>query len=156
MQHRSGFRRQQGHIIVHKIQLGVVEASVLADRQYRPTVPLFLQRPVPGAARHPATLLRSQRFPENGHLAGPSGLQQQQALRHVGQPHRPAAATVKEIQMQIAALHQRPDQPAGGPGAGGPHPTRIGVMKPRPPHNLTPLPGYPPLLLSVPREELCR
>ncbi len=65
-------------------------------------------------------------------------------------------ATVKEIQMQIAALHQRPDQPTGGPGAGGPHPTRIGAMKPRPPHNLTPLPGYPPLLLSVPREELCQ
>jgi hypothetical protein len=63
-------------------------------------------------------------------------------------------ATVKEIQMQIAALHQRPDQPAGGPGAGGPHPMRIGAMKLRPPHNLTPLPGYPPLLLSVPQEGL--
>jgi hypothetical protein len=38
LQHRCDFRRQQGHEVAQKIQLGVVKAPILADRQYRPAV----------------------------------------------------------------------------------------------------------------------
>ncbi len=98
---------------------------------------------------------------------GKCGFQLQQALRHVGQPHLPAASHSERnpdgpFPPQIAVLHQRSDQPAGVPGARGFG--RIGAMKraplpllrqlrpPRPPGDLTP----PPLLLSVPREGLSR
>jgi hypothetical protein len=38
LQHLCDFRRQQGHEVAQKIQLGVVKAPILADRQYRPAV----------------------------------------------------------------------------------------------------------------------
>jgi hypothetical protein len=47
LQHRRDLRRQQGHEVAHKIQLGVVKAPVLADRQYRPAVQKSRRPPDP-------------------------------------------------------------------------------------------------------------
>jgi hypothetical protein len=78
------------------------------------------------AARYPALLLRSQRLPEDHQMAGSPGLRQQQALRHVGPAHRSAAGRSEGDQedpfpLQIATLHQRPDQPVGVPGTLDPY-----------------------------------
>jgi hypothetical protein len=66
-------------------------------------------------------LLWSQHLPENEQMAGPLGLRQQQALRHVGPYHSSAAGHSEgdldpPVPPQIAPLHQRLDQPLGVPG----------------------------------------
>ncbi len=55
-------------------------------------------------------------------MAGLPRVRQQQALRHVGQLHRPAAVYSEgdpdsPLPLKIAAPHQKPDQPAGVPEA---------------------------------------
>jgi hypothetical protein len=121
LQHRRDFCSQQGHEVTHKIQLGVVKAPFLTDRQYRPAVQMsrYLRRPVPGAARHPAMLLWPLCLEQ---MAGSPGLRQQQAIQHVGPSHSSAVGHGEgdpdgPFPPQIAVLHQRLDQPAEVPGA---------------------------------------
>jgi hypothetical protein len=65
--HRCYVRGQQDHSVAQEIYLRVVQAPVLTYRHHQPTVQrtFFLLRPVPGAARHPSALLRSQRRPKD-------------------------------------------------------------------------------------------
>jgi hypothetical protein len=104
-------------------------------------------------------------------MAGLSCVRQHKALRHVGQPHRPAAGhgeggPDRPLTPQVAAPHQKPDQPTGVQVARRPHPAlqqdlggsdrgRGRRRRGRPEASLS-LPRSPPLPLPVLRQRICR